>query len=303
MRRKKFETVTLKGDSLYQTARIIAFGLTLALLGCSHDDGRIPERDLIPLLADLHIGEGYAQSPDATYGYSRDSIGVAILASRGYTLAQLDSTIGWYGRNLDDYAKLYVKVDAELDRRMKEISRRDGGSILDEDRQDLWPYNVYLRLTPSDMAHGFSFSLPVADLRPGDVLEWKVRNVESIQLDMLLGVEYDNGESRFLTSNVYGGKATGVSLQTDTASNVKRVFGLLRPYSSRFDRPILLDSISLQVSPVDSTHLYRLSQQRKYLLKSRPSKTASTDSSRMVSAKSDSINGKSLPHTGRPGSN
>ena len=98
---------------------IIAF--LLILISCSHSGkhGRIPENQLVKILADIHLADAISFSGKFKDIYhNKDSIYYfeKIFARYNITRNQFDSTISWYSGNPDAYETLYGKVLNRLNR-------------------------------------------------------------------------------------------------------------------------------------------------------------------------------------------
>lgn len=247
-------------------AAVAALACLLAvgtMLSCNRKEkGVVPEGKLVELLADLETGEAYARRPEAGLPQDRDSIGLGILAAHGVSPEQLDSTLGWYGRNLDDYAELYDKVDRELSRRLAKASARQEGE--EQGATDLWNGSRFFRVTPADLSETALLDLREPGLERGQVVEWKMRLTGQSQAVMTLGVEYSDGESRYQVQNLYAERRSGVTLPTDTARDVVRLFGTLSIPLTPSSEPLLIDSITLRALPMDSTQLFRVRHQQKF---------------------------------------
>lgn len=233
-----------------------------ALSSCSRPKQIIPEKELIKLLADLEIAESYLRRPQSNDIYARDSIGLAVLKAHGYTTSQLDSTLGWYGKNVDLYQELYVKVERELDKRnvraANEEMRQESEGV-----RNIWQGTQQALIGGSTLSEGLSFSIPEPGIERGEVVEWRMHPIQG-NVEVMLGADYEEGESRYVVSNMYSANASGLKFFTDTAMRVTRIFGLLRPLSPAPGSRLLVDSLSLNILPLDSNQYYRAFHQKKY---------------------------------------
>ncbi len=231
-------------------------------VGCNkRPNGVLSDKDMVALMADMQVAEAYLQSHSAP-GYSSDSIRDSavqwVLDRRGLTRAEFDSTMTWYGKNLDEYRDLFAKADKELLKRQKQIPG-EVEEILNF--SDLWSYSRHALISENGSSNSLTFSIPAEQLEKGDKIQWKMRLNGSPALNMLLGVDYENGSSAYSYQNNNGSKVD-LTLQTDSAVNVTRIFGYVRVKEDRY-LPVWIDSISLQSTPLDSTQYYRIHSQRK----------------------------------------
>lgn len=219
---------------------------------------------MVSLMADMHLAEAYRQSgsPGQLPDSVRRNIGEAVLASHGVTQQQLDTTLAWYGRNIDDYYELFDKVDKELKRREKKagvgVAQQDIGG------NNIWPYPPHLYFDRGQSQQGLVFSLPNPAVGKGGILQWHVRYSKDGSNSAVLGVEYSDGTSSTHTSSSYGQRKMKLELITDTGKQVTRVFGILNV--NRSQAPLWADSISLRVLDYDSMEYYKIRSQRDYRL-------------------------------------
>lgn len=238
--------------------------LTLLLgAGCNkRPRGVLSDDEMVGLIADMQIAELYMQQHNS--GYYNDSIRDSAvqwaLDKHGLSKADFDSTMTWYGRNIDDYLNLFGKVDAELAKRQ---NRAIGETEKNLVSTDLWPYSRHILISENAPSNGLAFSLPLNDIPKGERITWKMRLKGLSSGNVLLGVDYDNGMSSYTYQTQNGNSKIDLTLQTDTAYNVKRVFGYIRTKEDH-SLPIWIDSIALQQLPLDSTEYYRIHSQRKY---------------------------------------
>lgn len=224
--------------------------------------GVLDDKDMVALMADMQVAEAYLQSHSVP-GYSTDSIRDGAvqwaLDRRGLSRVEFDSTMTWYGKNLDEYRDLFAKVDKELLKRQKQIP----GEIEEIlNFSDLWPYSRHALISENGSSNSLTFSIPAEQLEKGDKIQWKMRMNGSPALNMLLGVDYENGGSSYSYQSNNGVAKVDMTLQTDSAVKVTRIFGYVRVKEDRY-LPVWIDSISLQSTPLDSAQYYRVYSQRK----------------------------------------
>lgn len=234
----------------------------MVLAGCDkRPEGVLSDKDMVALIADMQTAEAYMQNYNSGYASDsiRDSAVQWVLDRRGLSRADFDSTMTWYGKNIDEYRELYDKVDKELIKRQKQIS---GEEVAATNFSDLWPYSRHFMMTENSNTNSISFSLPGDQLQKGDRLNWKMRMNGSPAVSTVFGVEYDNGLTAFSYQNNSDFKKLDMQIQTDSSLTVKRIFGYVRVKEDRY-LPVWIDSVSLQSSPLDTTQYYKVFSQRK----------------------------------------
>lgn len=254
------------------------FAVVLVLaVGCrKRPKGVLSESEMVSLIADMEVAQGYFMSIDDGDISENDRQGAVIyvLNKHHITKAEFDSTMTWYGRNIDDYRKLCESVEKELIKRQKRIPGEQQES---EDIKDMWPYSRHFAFNGKGASDNLVFSIKPEELLPGDRINWKLRMMNPPSGNVMIGVEYDNGTSSYSYNSLMGQNKVDITLQTDTALRVRRVFGNLH-LKQMGAAHVWIDSIALGRLPYDSTLYYRGFSQRKLGVPSRPKPIVAVDS-------------------------
>lgn len=245
----------------------------IGVSSCHRDKEVLSEKKLVSLLADLEVAQIWQRREGSAEHLSADSVALAVLKAHGVTPAQLDSTMGWYGKNVDDYQKLYARVEKELDKRLTSISKQKPKEDV-EGLQDLWTGPRFARIGGNGNTPAIVFSIENPEMEPGQILEWKMRNSSGSNIEMLLGGEYAGGDNVYTTQVFYSSSVSGMKFYTDSTRMLKRIYGVLRPGDGMERETTLIDSISLQVLPLDSNEYFRQAHQKKYRISSRGKKNS-----------------------------
>lgn len=247
----------------YISLFIFSIGILL-VSGCDRrPKGVLSESEMIQLIADLETAEVYLrQSESMNYNDStRDKAVEWVLEKRGITKADFDSTMTWYGRNIDIFQELYAKVDRELAQRQKKATGEEQASVA-MDMDDLWPYSRHLMISEISGMRNVVFEIPVNEIHKGDRLNLKMRLNGLDYGEVLLAVDYNSGLSAYNHQSLMNNNHIDISLQTDTAQSVKKLYGYVRVKDST-RLPVLIDSIALNRLPLDSAEYYRIHSVRK----------------------------------------
>lgn len=244
---------------------LLSVGLILLGGSCSRRPKEVlGEKEMISLMADLQLAEAYSNThvvfEDGEIG--KNAIIEGVLAAHGVTYEQLDTTLGWYGKNLDDFVELYAKVDRELLKRRKKLMK-DSEPMLASSGSDLWPYSQNGAIIPLSLSDGWVMSLPDPDISNGDKLIWSMRLGENVDLDGQLGVEYSDGSGESTIMNRGRHNRFEMTLQTDTGKIVSRLYAVLR-VKDRRSLPLFVDSIKLEKLPYDSLEYNNSRSQKRY---------------------------------------
>lgn len=253
----------------------VAFIGVLFLGSCEkRPDGVLSEGEMVDLLTDLQLAEAYySTSPTGARNTDRRMLEESVLKKHGVTRAQLDATLAYYGRNIDDYTKLYTKVEKKL-----RAQSGAGGSESVQSADDIWPYGRHAVIMPNQMSNGITFSIPAENIKPGNILELGMNLTSADGVEIMLGVEYEDGTSSLFRKTASGNKSLKVSLQTDSVMTAKRIFGVMTAPTRSM--PLWTDSIRLTKSEFDSGEYSKINMQhtvRKPLTKKEKEKRESIE--------------------------
>ncbi|MDE6769407.1 MAG: DUF4296 domain-containing protein [Muribaculaceae bacterium] len=235
--------------------------------GCKEQKEKVlSEREMVDLIVDLKLAEAYANSQLSGPNPSeqRRELAKSVLAEHNVTQEQLDTTLGWYGRNLDKYAELYEKVDKRLLDKRKKLLKDSDSDLAEKEGDNFWLYGKNGIISTLGNNDGWIISLSDPDLGRGDRLEWTMHiNNTSAPLMGVLGVDYDDGTSEAVNTYFTNRQHIELALQTDTGKRVQRVYGTMR-LKKQDNMPLFADSIALRRLPYDSLEYARFRSQRKY---------------------------------------
>lgn len=236
--------------------------MALALAACvRRPEHVVSDEKMARVVADLELAEAYMESMHGprTPEKKREIVDF-IIDKHGLSREDFDSTMSWYGRNIDAYYAMCDMAEKQLADRKRRLA---GNKSVEVESSDLWPYQRQSFLSPISGTDAFRFSLPVSDVQKGQRLNLKFRLNNPVSANALFGVEYDNGEKSYITRPLYQTKSLDLSLQTDTGKTVSRIFGNMT-VSDQNLLPLWLDSIYLKALPFDSMEYYKIHVQKSY---------------------------------------
>lgn len=249
-------------SKLYCRRIVLAALVAGTLLSCSNrPKGVLSDKEAASLLADLHIADTYVNIEMSGASFDpkeNDSIHKvfrqSIMAAHGVTEAQLDTTLGWYGHNLDKYEDMYELVLKNIEEKQKNINELASGK---QAVQSLWPYGNTQRVQGSkDKETIVPYELNSIEIPKGGRLQWDAKTINSKSpVEFFMAVEYTDGSTGYLQRNIMGDGKQTIALQTDSSLKAKRLYGYMRV---RQDVPLFLDSISLRVLPLNTTSYYEI---------------------------------------------
>lgn len=236
---------------------IVCLGALCIVSGCNkRPDGVLDEKEMVDLMTDIQLANAYYNTNATNSGkLTKEVLVESVLEKHGVSHAELDSTLAYYGRNMDDYQRLFDKIEMNLK------AHGTGSAVEEYDAEnDIWPYNRFTAFFPHQISDGLYFSMPAEGLTPGNSLEWGLRVSTPDGVDILLGVEYENGTASYVQRNAGGNRSVKVNIQTDTSLNLKRIYGTVTaPQSSM---PFWADSIRLVKAEFDSVSYTKIRSQK-----------------------------------------
>lgn len=214
----------------------------------------ISEKKMVEILTDIQLAESYFVSVEGMRNVDRNMIAESVIKKHGVTREDLDSTISYYGRNIDEYYVLYDKVEKNLQKKNPNLRAAEPS-----EKADIWPYNHFTLLSSGQSTDGITFSFVPENLTKGESLEWIMRLSSPETGDASFGVSYEDGSVTINKTNISGYNALSIELQTDTGKVVKRVFGNMT--LQRQEKPVFIDSIRILTTEYDSLNYSKLYRQ------------------------------------------
>lgn len=244
--------------------------MALSIAGCSgRPDNVLSDEQAASLLADLHIADVYGTMegsvPEAmsmdTGDSARKVLRQSVMARHGVSESQLDTTLGWYGRNLDKYEEMYELVLVKIDEKRQSLRQDDGHA---SDTPTLWPYGNMQRIQGAKDGASVlvPFDVPASSVGKGGRLRWEGKLLNAREpLEIFMAVDYADGSTGYVQRNISGEGRQSLTLQTDSGAKVSRAYGYLRVRQSQ---PLMLDSVSLRVVPFDKTSYYEIHSAKRW---------------------------------------
>lgn len=227
----------------------------LVALSCRQTpDYVIQEDDMAELLADIQVANAVVEL-NLDY-YNNDSlkkvVKQSVFARHNVTQEQFDTSLMWYGHNLDIYKDIYENVTNILENRQKEVqqeARKAGQQLVATgDSVDIWngSHNLLFDKRQNGETIQLAFSLSSDnDSRPGDRYVWKLDAKNTRQpADLLIGIDYKDGTSEYQTKSTTPEYATEVILQADSTKLPDRIYGYLL-YRMKTETSVFVNEISL----------------------------------------------------------
>ena len=236
-------------------APILTTALSIATVSCDKTpDYVIKSDDMVDLLVDIHKGESVVELNRAKY--PNDSTRKMMKHSRflrhGVTQEQFDTSLVWYGHNIEKYIEVYDKVIEELEGEIKLADVSTDGSRVQMavvgDSVDAWGdvrFRQFAYGEPSDI---LKFNMRRDEnWEKGDVYTWRFFVRKRISpMTWTLAADYNDGSTDYLSGSVNSEGWQEVSFTTDSAKITSNLYGT-----------IMLQPNLLESAYVDSIMLIR----------------------------------------------
>lgn len=142
---------------------VVLLGAAL-LFSCSKvPDGILSEKEMKAVLIDMQLAEAVINTDYKTYGddAQKEALYQAVFRKHKIEQAVYDSSLIWYGRNLDVYMQVYDLVLAELNERQKALGdvQANAAPVSKQDSVDIWPRLTYLTFEPKALFNGVTIDI------------------------------------------------------------------------------------------------------------------------------------------------
>lgn len=132
------------------------------LTACSKvPDGVLSERKMQEVLVDMSLAEALIGSDYKSYMElpKKNAVYRSIFEKHGITQAEYDSSLIWYGKNLDIYMRVQDKALAELNKQKKALGniQPDATPSSRKDSVNIWNRFDYLTFSPQSSYNGVYF--------------------------------------------------------------------------------------------------------------------------------------------------
>ena len=228
-------------------------GIFLLSLSCSRkSDLVLSKKEMASLLTDVHKGESLIEINHNQFSSDsmRRVMKQSVLDAHGVTQQQWDSSLSYYGRNIEQYIELYDIVIEGLEQELKNVNVVSQGSNIQMevvgDSADTWDQPRLRHFSSRQPSDVLKFSLRRdVNWDRGDVYTWNFKAINgSTPIEWTIAAEYSDGTMEYKSGTTASSGWTNISFHTDSARTTSSIRGVatLRPSS---DESVYIDSISL----------------------------------------------------------
>lgn len=226
------------------------------IVSCSKRPGGVlSDKEMRAVLVDMYLAESMVGTDYKEFGTAeqKEAVFTSVFRKHKITQAEYDSSLMWYGRNLDVYMKVYDLVLADLE--AKRLAIGDivpDVPVLNRDSVDIWNLNTLLVLQNNrDKGIWFDFK-PEDGYLPGSqfVLSMDVWGIDkNMNRFPQIRISVEQADTTITCfSEITNDGLAEVMLKSLAAKAVKRVYGYIR--LSGVDLLCAKDSLLLKDSRV-----------------------------------------------------
>lgn len=231
--------------------------MSTLLVACSKvPDGILSEKQMQAVQIDMQLAEAMisVNSKDFSDDARKEALYRSIFRKHDITEALYDSSLVWYGRNLDIYMKVYDRVLADIDARQKALGDVQASAVSSsqQDSIDIWPRRTSLTLDPDALFNGVTFDIqPETNYSSGSsfVLGMNVWGMnKQMHLKPEIRISVDQGDTIITVNDqIVRDGYHETLLKSIPTKQIKRVYGYIRldNTDSTSYYKVYVDSISL----------------------------------------------------------
>lgn len=239
--------------NIYLFAGLMAF---VVMLSCSKaPNGILPEKKMKEVLIDMHLAEAMINSDYKEYNTNekKKALYQSVFDKHGIAEADYDSSLVWYGRNLDVYMQVYDGVLAELNARKKSLGdiQPDAAPTTNQDSVNIWNRFDYLTFLPHSPYNGVYFDfVPQGGYKAGSTFVlamdvWGLNKTMTQAPEVRLSVEQSDTTFTTMRYLTHDG-LNQLMVKSRAIKPVRRVYGYIRLKASDDEYyKIYIDSIRL----------------------------------------------------------
>lgn len=244
---------------------LLLIALVALFTACSKTpSGVIGKEKMARIIADLSIAEAVVESDYNAFPTDSDKLALkqSIYLRNKVTPEQVDTSLRWYGRNMDILVEVYDRAiemtehelkDAALSAASTPSAKSTSIYATEGDSVDLWtsqPNRVFAANMPTDISTFHIIS--DRNWQDGDIFTLSARATEPKNpLRLAITAEYQDGSREYVTSGLPGAGWHRLKIALNPDKKASMVYGYIL-YTPSENEVLAIDSISLvrtRVSP------------------------------------------------------
>lgn len=246
--------------------------LLLIISACNSTPDKVLSKDkMADVMADMYVAESVTDVNRSKYYKAgndslRKVLKQSILQRHGITQELLDSSLMYYGRNLDQYGEVHNLIVEKLQEKLSQAdaAMAIAAGSMSGDSVNTWPGAAEVIISQRSPQQMLTFALaPDDNWEKGDQYVWSVKTLNMrLPGQWILAVDYPDGFTEYTHGQFQGEGLNQLRLYTDSTRMPSRIYGSLTT-NPALGEIIYLDSISLTRKRVDRQNYHlRHRQQR-----------------------------------------
>ena len=185
----------------------------------------------------MHIAEAmiHMNPQDYSTNEEKKALYQSVFEKYSLTEAEYDSSLIWYGKNLDLYMRIYNLALADVKQRIEAMGdvKLEAVSISDQDSTDIWMYQRYYDFSPFALSNVIMFDFkPENEYASGSafVLDFCVWGIsQNMEQPIELYLRADQNDTTIMIKNTISDNGYHEMLiRTVPTKKVKRIYGYIR---------------------------------------------------------------------------
>ncbi|MDE6460442.1 MAG: DUF4296 domain-containing protein [Paramuribaculum sp.] len=232
--------------------------IAIVVVSCSKiPSGILGKEKMARIIADLSIAEAVVESDYRTYAEDSTKLALkqSVFAKNHVTPEQVDTSLKWYGRNMDILVEVYDRAIEMTEEDLKQSALNSTTSspskptsiyATEGDSVDLWTA-PHSRVFAANMPANISTFYTVNDRnwQNGDIFTLAGKTHGAIRPVLFsITVEYKDGTKEYVTSSASGNGWERLRLPLNPDKAASMVYGYIM-YTPDSNEVVALDSISL----------------------------------------------------------
>lgn len=249
---------------------ILIVSACMLMVACSKRPGNVlSTKEMAEVLADMHVAEAVVELNPSRF--STDSMKMllkqSVYAAHGITDEQFDTSLVWYGHNMDKYIEVLDAEIALLEKRDRAAGSMAASMSVAGDSVDLWPGSRYLVLSDRYPTMAVPFKITIDDnCEPGDQYTWRVKVIDNERstINWTIAASYADSTMEILSMNTAQSGWNEATFLTDSTRILTSLRGQFVPTLQEGSKVVCVDSIQLVRKRVDATKYPQRYRQRSY---------------------------------------
>ena len=225
-----------KKDVFYRFGGL--FLIFLFIAACSRvPKGIIPERKMQLIVTDIHLAEAIINADPVAYRTTEEKKALyqSVFEKHRVTEAKFDSSLIWYGKNLDVYMQVYNMALAEVNKIIAQIGpiEPEIAYIPNKDSVDIWSIGRYHEFFPFSLSNTVIFNFRESEEYSSGSIFVLGMHIWGLASDLLSPIEVHlRAEQRdttvFIKNTIHDDGYHEMILRSIPTQRVRQVYGYIR---------------------------------------------------------------------------